>query len=224
MKKLITFIWLLTISSLVLANQTNLLPLGNPQVANKSVVKLINNNCHIDDYFGYTKKDWDKYNKRCVLSNFSQTPYYEILFDKVIENKKVYIFRSNKFNLYLKKTIDTFPRGNYLPKSKDTLEDIEENDAPNQFEITLFVEKSNKIINHLVVHFLKDYAGDLAQITLDFYIDKKLNIWLLEHGFNEEGASAMLWKHYHVEDSGKFNLLDETNCHFEDGIDLLCDN
>ena len=84
MKKLITFIWLLTISSLVLANQTNLLPLGNPQVANKSVVKLINNNCHIDDYFGYTKKDWDKYNKRCVLSTFSQTPYYEILFDKVI--------------------------------------------------------------------------------------------------------------------------------------------
>lgn len=224
MKKLITFIWLLTISSLVLAKQTDLLPIGTPKIANKSVVKLINNNCHIDDYFGYTEKDWDKYNKRCILSTFSQTPSSKILFENVIENKKVYVFRSNKFNLYLTKTVDSFPNGDYIPKSKDTFEGIEKSDAPNQFAITLFVEKSNKVINSLVINFIKDYTEDLTQIALDFYIDKKLNIWLLEHGFDEGGASARSWQHYHLEDSGKFNLLDETNCHFEDGIDLRCDN
>jgi hypothetical protein len=206
------------------SNQINLLPIGKANIINKSVVKLINDNCRINSYFDYTENDWKEYDKRCVLSTFSSTLNFDNILKEIEKSKSVYIFRSNTFNLYLKKTVDTFNYGNYVSKSKQAFIDLEENEAPNQFDITLFVESSNKIINKLVIYSNKDYGSDLAQITLDFYIDAKLNIWLLEYAFDEEGASTRLWQHYQLNNRGKLDLLDVIKCHYKNGITLLCNS
>ena len=199
---------------------TNLLPVGTPQIINKKLVKEINDNCWIDDYFSYVKNGWKEYDKRCKLSTFSSTQNVKNIFEELQKNKIVYLYQSNQFNIYLKKTTDT---KKCLVEEKQL--EGECAISPEQFIITMFIESSSKIINQLIVYYGKYYHNGLVRERLDFYIDKQLNVWLLEHILDEEGSSATLWQHYQISNKGKFNLLDEIKCQFENGgLKLVCKN
>ena len=215
------FLTILTCShSLNALVHTNLLPVGKPQIINKKLVKDINDNCWIDGYFSYEEEDWKKYRKRCKLSTFSSNQSFKKIFEELQKNKIVYLYQSNQFNIYLKKTTDT---GICLVEEKQL--EGECAISPTKFIITMFIESSSKIINQLIVYYNEDYGSDMAQVTLDFYVDKQLNIWLFKHILDEEGASATLWQHYKINNKGKFNLLDEIKCQFENGgLKLVCKN
>ena len=213
------FLTILTCShSLNALVHTNLLPVGKPQIINKKLVKDINDNCWIEDYF--SDKAREDYHKRCKLSTFSSTQNTNNIFEELQKNKIVYLYQSKQFNIYLKKTTDT---GICLVEEKQL--EGECAISPTKFIITMFIESSSKIINQLIVYYNEDYGSDMAQVTLDFYIDKQLNIWLFKHILDEEGASATLWQHYKINNKGKFNLLDEIKCQFENGgLKLVCKN
>ena len=199
---------------------TNLLPVGTPQIINKKLVKEINDNCWIDDYFSYVKNGWKEYDKRCKLSTFSSTQNVKNIFEELQKNKIVYLYQSNQFNIYLKKTTDT---KKCLVEEKQLEGECAV--SPYQYIITMFIESSGKIINQLIVYSNEDHGGDLIKVKLDFYIDKQLNVWLFEHLLVEEGASATLWQHYKINNKGKINLLDEIKCQFENGgLKLVCKN
>ena len=204
--------------SLNALTHTNLLPVGTPQIINKKLVKDINDNCWIEDYF--SDKAREDYHKRCKLSTFPSTQNVRNIFEELQKNKIVYLYQSKQFNIYLKKTTDT----DICLVEEKQLEG-ECAISPTKFIITMFIESSSKIINQLIVYYNEDYGSDMAQVTLDFYIDKQLNIWLFEHLLVEEGASATLWQHYKINTKGKFNLLDEIKCQFENGgLKLVCKN
>ena len=197
---------------------TNLLPVGKPQIINKKLVKDINDNCWIEDYF--SDKAREDYHKRCKLSTFPSTQNVRNIFEELQKNKIVYLYQSKQFNIYLKKTTDT----DICLVEEKQLEG-ECAISPTKFIITMFIESSSKIINQLIVYYGKYYHNGLVQERLDFYIDKKLNVWLLEHILDEEGSSATLWQHYQISNKGKFNLLDEIKCQFENGgLKLVCKN
>ncbi|MBX4132702.1 hypothetical protein JMI89_03535 [Frischella sp. Ac48] len=206
--------------SLNALTHTNLLPVGTPQIINKKLVKDINDNCRIDDYFSYTEEKQKEYHKKCKLSTFSSTQNVRNIFEELQKNKIVYLYQSNQFNIYLKKTTDTkkcLVEGKQL-EGKCAV-------SPEQFIITMFIESSSKIINQLIVYSSEYNQSSMSQKTLDFYIDKQLNIWLFEHFFFEESAMASLWQHYKINNKGKFNLLDEIKCQFENGgLKLVCKN
>jgi hypothetical protein len=187
------FIFLPSITFSKLVNHShheNLLPIGMPKIKNLKNIQSINANCEVD-FFNYTEQVAKKYKEKCPLSGDLPSVTTEKLKEKISEGKKVYIYRSNSFSLYLKNTI-TIPELN--PKDRP------EYYYPTGYDsgVTLFIEKENNIVDELIINLYR--ISEFGWTTeLDYYIDKSLNIWLLKHHVTEDGTGISLWAHYKID-------------------------
>ena len=64
--------------------------------------------------------------------------------------------------------------------------------------IILFLEKDGQIVDQLTVSWHR--TGEFGFTDeLSYYIDKKFNIFIINHGANEEGDWLFLWAHYKID-------------------------
>ena len=170
------------------------LPFGWSKIKDMSDIKTINQKCYFDYSLDYTDLDIENSTKNCPLTSSdstsdSDTPENIEKEDSVSE-KKIYLYQSDQFSLFLEEFS--------LNLKGEPISDPTSYDAYNKISgYILFLEKDNQIVDHLTVSSFE--IGDSGfTYELDFYIDKKFNIWLLTHGVSDLGEGIGLWGHYKI--------------------------
>ena len=171
----------------------NSLPCGWSKIKKMSDIKTINKKCYFDYSLDYTDLDIENSTKNCPLTSSdstsdSDTPENIEKEDSVSE-KKIYLYQSDQFSLFLEEFSlnlkgEPISDPNYDPYDKIS-------------GYILFLEKDGQIVDYLTVS--SSEIGDSGfTYELDFYIDKKFNIWLLTHGVSDLGEGIGLWGHYKI--------------------------
>ena len=173
----------------------SLLPFGWSEIKDMSNIKAINKKCYFDYSLAYTDLDIENSIKNCPLTSSdstsdSDTPENIEKEDSVSE-KKIYLYQSDQFSLFLEEFS--------LNLKGEPISDPTSYDAYNKISgYILFLEKDNQIVDHLTVSWFE--IGDSGFTDeLSFYIDKKFNIFIINHGVTDLGDWLGLWAHYKID-------------------------
>ena len=162
----------------------NSLPYGWSKIKKMSDIKTINKKCEFDHSLDYTNSDIENFQKKCPLEFISNSNILEnIKKEDSVAEKKIYLYQSDKFSLFLvEKNIKVPYFDTYY-------------ESPT---IILFLEKDGQIVDQLTVSWHR--TGEFGFTDeLSYYIDKKFNIFIINHGANEEGDWLYLWAHYKID-------------------------
>ena len=162
----------------------NSLPYGWSKIKNMSDIETINKKCEFDHSLDYTNSDIENFQKKCPLEFISNSNILEnIKKEDSVAEKKIYLYQSDKFSLFLvEKNIKVPYFDTYY-------------ESPT---IILFLEKDGQIVDQLTVSWHR--TGEFGFTDeLSYYIDKKFNIFIINHGANEEGDWLFLWAHYKID-------------------------
>ncbi|MWP50355.1 MULTISPECIES: hypothetical protein [unclassified Gilliamella] len=162
---------------------------GDKNISNKEFINRINESCLLTHpYFDRTEKQMDIDAKNCILSKISYD-YYATFHDSFFK-KKIY---SSNIELILEK------------KEWDSFHDA----ADLSTQINLITIKNHKRTDSLNVYLEKIYSEALTAKIRYFYLDRKLNLWLLTFIEDEKGNHLESWKKYKINSqTGKFELVD----------------
>ena len=162
----------------------NSLPHGWSKIKKMSDIETINKKCVFDHSLDYTNSDIENFQKKCPLEFISNSNILEnIKKEDSVAEKKIYLYQSDKFSLFLvEKNIKVPYFDTYY-------------ESPT---IILFLEKDGQIVDQLTVSWHR--TGEFGFTDeLSYYIDKKFNIFIINHGANEEGDWLFLWAHYKID-------------------------
>ena len=162
----------------------NSLPHGWSKIKKMSDIETINKKCVFDHSLDYTNSDIENFQKKCPLKFISNSNILEnIKKEDSVAEKKIYLYQSDKFSLFLvEKNIKVPYFDTYY-------------ESPT---IILFLEKDGQIVDQLTVSWHR--TGEFGFTDeLSYYIDKKFNIFIINHGANEEGDWLFLWAHYKID-------------------------
>lgn len=174
---------------------------GDILVSNKTAIKSINKSCTTKNIYNRTTEQAEQDAQRCVLSQIT-FPYDQFLnLDNGYQNeqdlepnKKIYIWQSNNFNIYIKETKKSLSEGN------------------DYIEITLFTEKNNGIIDQLII-YKEQYDINAFFVKHQYYfIDPSLTLSILEVSTLEEGTLVDSWRNYKINNEGKIILVESMTC------------
>ena len=162
----------------------SLLPFGWSEIKDMSNnMEAINKYCEYNVFADHTPQETKYFEKNCPFESSS-----DIAEPKEIEKvyslvERLYLHQSEKFALFLKEKPLTDP-------------DIDP--YFNSPTIILFLEKDGQIVDELTVGFA--HSNDLGFTNeLSFYIDKKFNIFIINHGVTDIGDWLGLWAHYKID-------------------------
>ncbi|OCG17303.1 hypothetical protein [Gilliamella sp. WF3-4] len=160
---------------------------GHPMLTNKKIVDDMNKKCDFpDDGSYYNSYFYNECDLHELASYFSKVS--ETLFDK----KKV-IYQKGEYQYNLTKK----PHKEF------------------GFEMYLNIEKDNKLIDRLSIYSWR--ILDSAAFIQYYYIDEDFkNIWLLNYVGSEETHDIEKWRHYKIDNSGHFKLLESISCENRD--------
>lgn len=163
--------------------------IGDKNISNKEFINRINESCLLTHpYFDRTEEQMIIDAKNCILSKISYD-YYATFHDNFLK-KKIY---SSNIELILEK------------KEWESFQDA----ADQSTQINLIIIKNHKRTDSLNVYLEKNYSEALTAKFKYFYLDKKLNLWLLTFIEDEEGKHLENWKKYKINSKiGKFELVD----------------
>ncbi|PXZ06996.1 hypothetical protein DKK70_08350 [Gilliamella apicola] len=173
----------------------SLLPFGWSKIKDMSNIKAINKKCYFDYSLAYTDLDIENSIKNCPLASSDSTSDSDtpenIEKEESVSEKKIYLYQSEQFSLFLEE-FSLNLRGEPIsdPTSYDAYDKIS--------RYILFLEKDNQIVDHLTVSWFE--IGDSGFTDgLSFYIDKKFNIFIINHGVTDLGDWLRLWAHYKID-------------------------
>ncbi len=173
----------------------SLLPFGWSEIKDMSNIKAINKKCYFDYSLAYTDLDIENSIKNCPLTSSDSTSDSDtpenIEKEESVSEKKIYLYQSEQFCLFLEE-FSLNLRGEPIsdPTSYDAYDKIS--------RYILFLEKDNQIVDHLTVSWFE--IGDSGFTDeLSFYIDKKFNIFIINHGVTDLGDWLGLWAHYKID-------------------------
>ncbi|PXZ04190.1 hypothetical protein [Gilliamella apicola] len=163
---------------------SNSLPYGWSKIKDMSNIKAINKKCEFDHSADYTNSDIEIFQKNCPLESISDYDIPEnIKKEHSILGKKIYLYQSDKFSLFLEEKPITDPDIDPYFNSPTTI---------------LFLEKDDQIVDELTVSW--HFTGEFGFTNeLSYYIDKKFNIFIINHGVTEDGDWLKLWAHYKID-------------------------
>ena len=174
----------------------NSLPYGWSKIKNMSDIETINKKCEYNFFVEHTKQETKYFEKNCPFESLKSTSNSDITEniekEDSVSDKRVYLYQSEKFSLFLEEKPITDP--NFNP-------------AYNTPDEALFLEKDGQIVDQLTVSWHR--TGEFGFTDeLSYYIDKKFNIFIINHGANEEGYWLYLWAHYKIDfKQNKFNAI-----------------
>jgi hypothetical protein len=159
---------------------------GHPMLTNKKIVDDMNKKCDFPAdgsyYNSYFYNECDLHELGYYFSEISRT-----LLDKMDKKEVIYQKGEYQYNL-TKKQHEEF-----------------------DFEIYLNIEKGNKLIDRLSIY--KQRILESAAFEQDYYIDKNFkNIWLLNYVGSDSTHDIEKWRHYKIDNSGHFKLLESISC------------
>ena len=165
----------------------NSLPYGWSKIKNMSDIETINKKCEYNFFVEHTKQETKYFEKNCPFESLKSTSNSDITEniekEDSVSDKRVYLYQSEKFSLFLEEKPITDP--NFNP-------------AYNTPDEALFLEKDGQIVDQLTVSWHR--TGEFGFTNeLSYYIDKKFNIFIINHGANEEGDWLFLWAHYKID-------------------------
>ena len=160
------------------------LPYGWSKIKDMSNIKAINKKCEFDHSADYTNSDIEIFEKNCPLESISEYDIPEnIKKEQSVLGKKIYLYQSDKFSLFLEEKTIKVPYFDTYYESPTTI---------------LFLERDGQIVDELTVGFA--HSNDLGFTDeLSFYIDKKFNIFIINHGVTDLGDWLGLWAHYKID-------------------------
>ena len=163
---------------------SNSLPYGWSKIKDMSNIKAINKKCEFEHSADYTNSDIEIFQKNCPLESISDYDIPEnIKKEHSILGKKIYLYQSDKFSLFLEEKPITDPDIDPYFNSPTTI---------------LFLEKDDQIVDELTVSW--HFTGEFGFTNeLSYYIDKKFNIFIINHGVTEDGDWLNLWAHYKID-------------------------
>ena len=160
----------------------NSLPYGWSKIKNMSNIETINKKCEYNFFVEHTKQETKYFEKNCPLESLESTSDSDIPEniekEDSVSDKRVYLYQSEKFSLFFEEKPITDP--NYDPDY-------------NTPDGALFLEKDGQIVDELTVSWFRTGDNELS-----FYIDKKFNIFIINHGIYETGYWLGLWAHYKI--------------------------
>ena len=165
-------------------SSSSLLPFGWSEIKDMSNIKAINKKCEFDHSADYTNSDIEIFEKNCPLESISEYDIPEnIKKEQSVLGKKIYLYQSDKFSLFLEEKTIKVPYFDTYYESPTTI---------------LFLERDGQIVDELTVGFA--HSNDLGFTDeLSFYIDKKFNIFIINHGVTDLGDWLGLWAHYKID-------------------------
>ena len=115
-------------------------------------------------------------------------------------------FNYDKFTSW---TYDSIKQNKFgLLTLKFEKEDNKNSNAEINTWIKLSIYKNNINVDKINVYKQENYSEALVTINNYFYIDSKLNLWILAVNEDEEGIKVKFWNYYKIdEESGKVNLV-----------------
>ena len=153
---------------------------------NMSDIETINKKCEYNFFVEHTKQETKYFEKNCpfevfysLISTSNSDIPENIEKEDSVSDKRVYLYQSEKFSLFLEEKPITDPNSN---------------PAYNTPDEALFLEKDGQIVDELTVSWLRTGDNELS-----FYIDKKFNIFIINHGIHETGYWLDLWAHYKID-------------------------
>lgn len=156
---------------------------GHPILANKKIIDDMNKKCDFPADGSYYNS---YFYSECDLNELGS--YFGEVSETLFDKKKV-IYQKGEYQYNLTKK---------QHKEFD-------------FEIYLNIEKDNKLIDRLSIY--KEKILESAAFSQYYYIDKNIdNIWLLNDVGSDETQSIQKWKHYKIDNSGHFKLLESISC------------
>lgn len=170
--------------------------LGHPMLSDKNIVNKMNGECNFPDYGIYYNSH---YYETCSLNELGA--YFTEINDISFNDKKE-IYQQDGYKYFLtKKQI-----------------------AESNFKIYLNIEKNNKIIDKISIY--KEKILEPTAFMQYYYIDQDLkNIWLLNYVGNDKTHDIKKWRHYTVDDTKHFKLLESISCkHRDENGRVKCQN
>ncbi|WP_157784847.1 hypothetical protein, partial [Snodgrassella alvi] len=154
---------------------------------NMSDIETINKKCEYNFFVEHTKQETKYFEKNCPFESLESTSDSDIPEniekEDSVSDKRVYLYQSGKFSLFLEEKPITDP--NFDP----------DNNTPDD---ALFLEKDGQIVDELTVNRFS--TGEFGFTNeLSYYIDKKFNIFIINHGIHETGYWLNLWAHYKID-------------------------
>ena len=165
----------------------NSLPYGWSKIKKMSDIETINKKCEYNFFVEHTKQETKYFEKNCPFESLESTSDSDIPEniekEDSVSDKRVYLYQSGKFSLFLvEKNIKVPYFDTYY-------------ESPT---IILFLEKDGQIVDQLTVSWHR--TGEFGFTDeLSYYIDKKFNIFIINHGADEEGYWLYLWAHYKID-------------------------
>lgn len=165
----------------------NSLPYGWSKVKNMSDIETINKKCEYNFFVEHTKQETKYFEKNCPFESLESTSDSDIPEniekEDSVSDKRVYLYQSGKFSLFLvEKNIKVPYFDTYY-------------ESPT---IILFLEKDGQIVDQLTVSWHR--TGEFGFTDeLSYYIDKKFNIFIINHGVTDLGDWLGLWAHYKID-------------------------
>ena len=165
----------------------NSLPYGWSKIKNMSDIETINKKCEYNFFVEHTKQETKYFEKNCPFESLKSTSNSDITEniekEDSVSDKRVYLYQSEKFSLFLEEKPITDP--NFNP-------------AYNTPDEALFLEKDGQIVDELTVSWFSTGDFDFTD-ELSYYFDKKFNIFIINHGIHETGYWLNLWAHYKID-------------------------
>lgn len=160
---------------------------GHPMLTNKKIVEDMNKKCDFPADGSYS----DSYfANECDLNELED---YFVEVSDTLFNKKKEIYQKGEYRYNLTKK----QHGEY------------------DFEIFLNIEKNNKLIDKLSI--FKEKILESAAFSQYYYIDKNFkNVWLLNYAGDYDTQFIEKWRHYKIDNSGHFKLLESISCKYRD--------
>ncbi len=159
------------------------LPYGWSKIKDMSNMQAINKYCKYDVFVDHTPQETKYFEKNCPfesLSDVAEPKKIEIDYSEV---ERIYLYQSDKFTLFLKEKSITDPDFNPYYETPKTI---------------LFLEKDGQVVDELTVSW--NHTGEFGFTNeLSYYIDKKFNVFIINHGVADEGYLLTLWAHYKID-------------------------
>ena len=160
---------------------------GHPMLTNKKIIEDMNKKCDFPADGSYS----DSYfANECDLNELED---YFVEVSDTLFNKKKEIYQKGEYRFNLTKK----QHGEF------------------DFEIILNIEKNNKLIDKLSI--FKEKILESAAFSQYYYIDKNFkNVWLLNYAGDYDTQFIEKWRHYKIDNSGHFKLLESISCKYRD--------
>ena len=146
-------------------------------------MQAINKYCKYDVFVDHTPQETKYFEKNCPFessSDIAEPKKIEIDYSEV---ERIYLYQSDKFTLFLKEKSITEPDFNPYYETPKTI---------------LFLEKDGQVVDELTVSW--NHTGEFGFTNeLSYYIDKKFNVFIINHGVADEGYLLTLWAHYKID-------------------------